>query len=90
MLRELEDSAFPGFGMPAGELANGNKNDKPRKTAWRETDLRRAITAAKKSGLRFYSVEVAPDGTISIVVGPQTPKAQTFKLHQRTGKSIKH
>jgi len=57
---------------------------------WRETDLRRAIGAAKKAGLRFYSVEVAPDGTISVVVGEQTPNASLHRLKQRTGKSTRH
>jgi hypothetical protein len=37
--------------------------------SWREADLTRAIRAAEKAGLQSYRVEVAPDGTISIVVG---------------------
>lgn len=81
---------MPGFAMPESALANWDKSDKRRRAQWRETDLRRAIVAAKKAGLRFYSVEVAPNGTISIVVGPQAPNAQKFRLHQRSGKSVKH
>lgn len=37
--------------------------------AWRESEVRRAISAAEKAGLRHYRVEIAPDGTIAIVVG---------------------
>ncbi|AKH42404.1 hypothetical protein WYH_01363 [Croceibacterium atlanticum] len=32
-------------------------------------DVLRAINAAKQAGLQDYRVEVAPDGTVSIVVG---------------------
>ena len=39
------------------------------KGSWRESDVRRAIGAAEKAGLHRYRVEIAPDGTISIVVG---------------------
>jgi hypothetical protein len=80
-----------GFAMMPDEETDSAKGEPRRRAQFRETDLRRAIGAAKKSGLRFYSVEVAPDGTISIVVGPQTPNAQTLRLRQRVGKSpIKH
>ncbi len=37
--------------------------------AWRERDLRRALAVARCAKLRNYSVEIAPDGTISILVG---------------------
>lgn len=36
---------------------------------WREEDLQRAIAAAEQAGLTAYRVEIAPDGTIAIVVG---------------------
>jgi hypothetical protein len=36
---------------------------------WREVDIKRAISAAEKARLRSYRVDIAPDGTISIVVG---------------------
>ncbi|MCL6250512.1 hypothetical protein M3P36_05565 [Altererythrobacter sp. KTW20L] len=36
---------------------------------WREQDLRRALALARSARLRDYRVEIAPDGTISIVVG---------------------
>lgn len=37
--------------------------------SWRQADVKRAIVAAEKAGLRAYRIELAPDGTISIVVG---------------------
>ena len=41
----------------------------PRKGSWRQADVRRAIAAAAHAGLRSYRIEIAPDGTIAIVVG---------------------
>ncbi len=43
--------------------------DGRRRSGWRERDLKRAIGAAQKAGLIAYRVEIAPDGTISVVVG---------------------
>ena len=39
---------------------------------WRQRDVKRAIGAAEQAGLASYRVEVAPDGTISIIVGDLT------------------
>ncbi len=36
---------------------------------WREADVKRALAAAEKARLRAYRVDIAPDGTISIIVG---------------------
>ena len=36
---------------------------------WSDADLRRAIGAAQTAGLECYRVEIAPDGTITIIVG---------------------
>ncbi|WP_404714042.1 hypothetical protein [Sphingomonas sp. MMS24-J13] len=36
---------------------------------WRAADLKRAIRAAEQAGLTAYRVEIASDGTISIIVG---------------------
>jgi hypothetical protein len=43
--------------------------------AWRQADVRRAIAAAEQAELRSYRVEIAPDGTIAIVVGEQAGTA---------------
>ncbi len=94
ILRDLESTSptdpMPGFDLPNTVPADWEKPAKRRRVQWRETDLRRAIGAAKRAGLRFYSVEIAPDGTISIVVGEQSPDARMFRLRQRAGKSAKH
>jgi len=42
----------------------------------REAEVKRAIRAAERAGLTSYRVEVAPDGTISIVVGPPEDTAE--------------
>jgi len=76
--------------LPDLESANSGKNEHRRRTPWRETDLRRAIAAAKRAGLRFYSVEIAPDGTISIIVGGASPNARKHRLKQRSDTPLKH
>ena len=50
----------------------------PHKSHWRLADVKRAIGAAEKAGLHNYRVEIAPDGTIAIVVGmpPEEPPAE--------------
>jgi len=56
-----------GFVMPDdGEAAD--RDEAPR-AQWRQADVRRAIAAAEKAGLSAYRIEIAPDGTIAIVVG---------------------
>ena len=35
---------------------------------WRTADLKRALSAARDADLKNYRVEIAPDGTISLVV----------------------
>lgn len=47
---------------PAG-TSNGNR------ARWRQSDVKRAIAAAEQAELGSYRVEIAPDGTIAIVVG---------------------
>ena len=39
------------------------------KVRWRQSEVKRAIAAAEQAGLQSYRVEVAPDGTIAIIVG---------------------
>jgi len=36
---------------------------------WKQSDVERAIAAAEQAGLESYRIEIAPDGTIGIVVG---------------------
>jgi len=51
-------------------LASGPSSvAKPRACHWRERDLQRAIAVARRSKLVNYRIELAPDGTIAIVVG---------------------
>ncbi len=59
-------TAFP-VGMAQAEPPAARRGG--RGGAWRERDLRRALAVARMAGLRDYRVEIAPDGTISIVVG---------------------
>ena len=39
------------------------------KAGWRQSDVKRVLAAAGQAGLHSYRVEVAPDGTISLIVG---------------------
>lgn len=58
-----------GSGMSAFPLDVVEPASAPtRRGAWRERDLRRALAVARCAKLRNYTVEIAPDGTISIVV----------------------
>lgn len=41
-----------------------------RRQTWRQSEAARAIAAAEQAGLQSYRVEIAPDGTIAIIVGP--------------------
>ena len=53
----------PDAAAGAADVAEGTRK------CWQEADLTRAISAAEKAGLQSYRIEVAADGTISIVVG---------------------
>lgn len=59
------------------DAATPSSEAEPRKPHWRQVDVKRAIAAAEKAGLDDYRIEIAPDGTISIVVGgpSETPAA---------------
>lgn len=71
VLREWQASA--GAGATLGFVLPDHAPPPPCNEAggaqWRQSDVRRAITAAEKAGLHDYRVEIAPDGTIAIVVG---------------------
>lgn len=60
-MRDQQACADPG--------ATPSSADEVTKAQWRQADVKRAIAAAGKAGLQNYRVEIAPDGTISIVVG---------------------
>lgn len=45
------------------------KADETQHMSCRESDIECAIVAAERAGLDRYRVEIAPDGTIAIVVG---------------------
>jgi hypothetical protein len=42
---------------------------------WRNDDLKRALRIAQDAKLPSYRVEIAPDGTISIIVSVPAPDA---------------
>jgi hypothetical protein len=50
--------------------------DKREKTLWRQSDVKRMIAAAEQAGLQSYRVELAPDGTLSIIVGAPCETAE--------------
>jgi len=61
---QAADDGLLGFVMP--EETPSSDTPEPR---WQDADVERAIAAAERAGLRAYRVEIAPDGTIAIVVG---------------------
>ena len=72
-LHGIDDSvnanAFMGTAVGRHIASATRPKAKPGKCQWRERDLQRAIAVARRSKLLNYRVELAPDGTISIVVG---------------------
>jgi hypothetical protein len=46
---------------------------------WRQSDVKRLVAAAEQAGLQSYRVEVAPDGTLSIIVGAPEETADPAK-----------
>ena len=61
--------AMLGFGRLHDITVTESSMGEGSRTAWRQSDLTRAIGAAEKACLRGYRIEIAPDGTIAIVVG---------------------
>jgi len=55
--------------VPDDPMSGSNGPDARGKGAWRQSDVKRAVAAAEQAGLESYRVEIAPDGTISIIVG---------------------
>lgn len=63
-------TAFPPDAALASEREGGVRTT-IRSGHWLERDLSRAIGVAHRSRLDEYRIEIAPDGTITIVVGGQ-------------------
>lgn len=64
------EGAVPGFlPMSDDDMTDSSCSRASRRRGWRQADLKRAINAAEQAGLKDYRVEIAPDGTITIVVG---------------------
>lgn len=65
----------PGAALDVFEPRNGESAPEEAQAAtrgkgrWRQSDVKRAIAAAEQAELESYRIEIAPDGTIAIVVG---------------------
>jgi hypothetical protein len=68
---QLEPAAALGVFEPRAEDDGepAGPTDKRGKRHWRQSEVKRAIAAAEQAGLEAYRVDVAPDGTIAIIVG---------------------
>jgi hypothetical protein len=64
-------STMPAFFLPDEDPATaaGDRSDGPPP---QQADVERAVAAAEEAGLQDYRIEIAPDGTIAIVVGRST------------------
>lgn len=73
MLRQSQLEPRTALGVFEPRAAEGNspgdETAMRSKRRWQQSEVKRAIAAAEQAGLESYRVEVAPDGTISIVVG---------------------
>ncbi|MCL6251444.1 hypothetical protein M3P36_10380 [Altererythrobacter sp. KTW20L] len=63
---EVGHAGASGFTIPV-EQPDTRAN--PPRGHWKQADVKRAIAAAQQAGLQHYRVEIAPDGTLAIVVG---------------------
>jgi hypothetical protein len=43
---------------------------------WRQSDVKRLIAAAEQAGLESYRIEIAPDGSLSVIVGAPDDTAE--------------
>lgn len=68
---QLEPASALGVFEPRAAEGRAPADDTatPGKGRWRQSEVKRAIAAAEQAGLEAYRVEVAPDGTIAIIVG---------------------
>jgi hypothetical protein len=72
VLRQMQLEPMTALGVfePRSGEATSDSAPEPRaKRSWRQSEVKRVISAAEQAGLQSYRVEIAPDGTISIVVG---------------------
>ena len=74
VLRGLQGFGDPGASaasmiMPEDSAFDSAPDEPSARRDWRDADLQRALAAAQLAGLGAFRVEIAPDGTISIVVG---------------------
>ena len=56
--------------MPEHGAVPSGEEQAQGKARWRQSDVKRAISAAGQAGLQNYRIEIGPDGTIAIVVLP--------------------
>ena len=74
MQASLADSACANglAAFPESALDASRSSGPERKGHWLERDLDHALAVADRAGLEDYRVEIAPDGTIAIVVACET------------------
>lgn len=63
---QLRAEALQDWDADNGEQATAGRQ---RRGHWSERDLRRALGVARRAGLEDFRIEIAPDGTIALVVG---------------------
>lgn len=59
--------------LPDNPTMSAEPDDAPAAAGWSDEDVKRAILVAKEAGLPSYRVEIAPNGTIAIVVTESAP-----------------
>lgn len=72
---DQQNSALSGgmSGFIDMDKQESDKDGSSQRPDWHEEDIARAIAIAKEAGLTSYRVEIASDGTISIIVGEPSP-----------------
>lgn len=67
------NGAMAGLGLMPQAMATGLNGDQSPPGEWCDEQLKRAIAAAEEAGIASYRIEIAPNGTITIVV-PAPPE----------------
>ena len=74
--------------MPEHGAVPSGEEQAQGKARWRQSDVKRAISAAGQAGLQNYRIEIGPDGTIAIVVLPTLSADEPDASEQPVGAAI--
>jgi hypothetical protein len=80
---QLEPATALGIFEPRAEAdaSSSSEAQASARARWRQSDVKRLVAAAEQAGLQSYRIEIAPDGTLSIIVGAPEETAANDKSY---------